>query len=129
MGTDIHMIVQKSTKGIWKTIGAPELGRSYTLFGILAGVRGEAQLAICRPKGLPVDLKHYLDTADPSVSIGKLWLGEHNFSWFYLNDLLKYYIKNWRDEIIRDTMDILLDELKKIITHKGKYRIVFGFDS
>lgn len=55
MGCDVHMHVEVKVSGKWLHYSCPRIQRSYDLFGILAGVRGEGP-PIVDPKGLPDDL-------------------------------------------------------------------------
>lgn len=134
MGTDIHVVLQKSKKGIWKTISALEVGRNYSLFGILAGVRSVPDGGpISEPRGLPSDLKYlhklYADFSLEDVRLDGVWLGESSYSWLSLREILRYYAKHWTNSDSRYALSCLLDEITPHVKTRGKYRIVFGFDS
>ena len=55
MGCDIHVHTEIKLDGVWEHYSQPDVRRSYALFEIMAGVRGEDESAISSPKGLPVD--------------------------------------------------------------------------
>lgn len=54
MGCDIHMHLEVKIAGKWEHYGAPSVSRDYSLFGLLAGVRGKGP-AVVAPKGFPAD--------------------------------------------------------------------------
>jgi hypothetical protein len=79
MGTDIHIIVQKcNDEGHWEDIGGTDYdGRSYRLFGWLAGVRNYSRVGpLVEPRGLPEGYEN------------KGCLGDHHFTWYTLAELL-----------------------------------------
>lgn len=55
MGCDIHVHTEVKIDGQWRHWGSPDVGRSYTLFEKMAGVRGGIANALVPPKGLPAD--------------------------------------------------------------------------
>lgn len=157
MGCDIHCILQRKSKksslltDTWEAISVLDINRNYTLFSILANVRG-GMPCIASPRGLPKDIKYIKsnDVGNPSIYIEvpfkykysldeeheqyeegktKIWLGEHSHSWLTLDEILKHYVKNWCDDEVRGNMEYLLDLMASHIKKKGSYRIVFGFDS
>jgi len=111
MGCDIHLFSEKkkTVNGVEKWVNAdywkinpyfgddeyePELelislysGRNYTLFGVLAGVRGRDE--ICPPRGLPDDV------SDIVKKNSDRWDGDgHSHSYFTLAELKEYYKNN-----------------------------------
>jgi hypothetical protein len=55
MGCDIHPYVEIKIKGVWHLYRAESKhGRSYLLFGIMAGVRAP-EVKLFDPRGLPTD--------------------------------------------------------------------------
>ena len=54
MGCDIHLHIEIKIDGNWEHYAYPHIARSYVLFGVLAGVRGDSK-PIVAPKGFPVD--------------------------------------------------------------------------
>jgi hypothetical protein len=111
MGCDIHLYTEKikSVNGVDKWVNCdhwklnpyfgddeyePELelislysGRNYTLFGVLAGVRGRDE--ICPPRGLPDDV------SDIVKKNSDRWDGDgHSHSYFTLDELKEYYKNN-----------------------------------
>jgi hypothetical protein len=55
MGTDIHLHVELRVNGRWEHYAMPSVDRWYSLFGVMAGVRGGEQ-PIVQPKGVPEDM-------------------------------------------------------------------------
>lgn len=106
MGCDIHMFVEirNPSTGAWEFVpaegNAPQDdwdrknnrwswfgGRNYTLFGILADVRGSSWPPISEPRGIPEDASlEYLSVAYP-------WkLDGHSHSWLTVAEIDAY---NW----------------------------------
>lgn len=111
MGCDIHINCEiKTPDGYWENCdfftidptykslkGDPDcppkwqikevnVGRNYTLFGVLAGVRDRSRPVISEPRGVPDDMskqtkKRYLRESE--------W-GCHSYSWLTLKELLDY---------------------------------------
>ncbi len=95
MGCDIHLYVERKVKGVWKHVAdelGPESGwgsnswepgRNYTLFGILADVRGRQFPCIAQPRGLPNDVSKFVSNANDR------WEGDaHSQSYFLIKELL-----------------------------------------
>lgn len=55
MGCDIHLHAEVKIKNAWHHYAHPSVPRSYPLFSIMAGVRGEEE-PIAPPRGLPHDI-------------------------------------------------------------------------
>lgn len=146
MGTDCHMYLEKKTRKGWKMLKEIDIGRNYTLFGLLAGVRDGSIKPIAHPKGLPKDLSKTLYDAKKAFDQSKPgwdelpWLGEHSFSYLYLHEIANYkkyrpyhkdicscYGYNKKDNLVyihRDLAEIVME-----LMMCNKSRIVFGFDS
>lgn len=143
MGTDIHMILQSRKKGIWRHKAAIDLDRNYDLFAVLAGVRANIpsneDIVISPARGLPKDIGGEIDIKESGsiyIEIGNessipylFFLGQHNFSWLTLREVLKHYIKHWKSQEVKEPLDYMLNKIKRYVKPKGMYRIVFGFDS
>lgn len=54
MGCDIHLHVEIKIDGKWEHWSAPYVNRAYSLFGLMAGVRGDAA-PLYEPRGFPED--------------------------------------------------------------------------
>ena len=54
MGCDIHLHQEVKIEGVWHHYGHPNVHRSYELFGIMAGVRGD-ETPVAHPRGIPED--------------------------------------------------------------------------
>jgi hypothetical protein len=106
MGCDIHATweFQESAQGYWVngyswTFEADGLmepyvpileERSYHVFGILAGVRGDG-LPIAEPRGIPEDCSPITRKMLRDEDIGEFWgaFGDHSASWVTLAELLE----------------------------------------
>ena len=56
MGCDIHLHTEIKINGTWHHYSHPDIGRCYSLFEKMAGVRGDPENAIDGPRGLPHDI-------------------------------------------------------------------------
>ncbi len=91
MGCDIHLHTEVKIDGTWHHYGAPNIDRSYALFGKMAGVRDRDVGSIADPKGLPDDM---------SVVTRCEWddwnLDGHSGSWLNAQEILE--LENWLKE-------------------------------
>lgn len=89
MGCDIHSFVQIFRNGKWITVDTnPENGeRNYSLFGILAGIRGGK--AIVEPRGFPKDFE--TGGSRGFITHQEDWVGDCYFSHLYLTELESRY--------------------------------------
>ncbi len=147
MGCDIHMLLQHKERGTWVDKEILNIDRDYSLFGVLAGVRGTYEVAIDMPRGLPKDFimhdvpsgcfdrenppNEYVDKLHPTILTkdddyrpGYYNLGEHSFSYLTLYEINKY--KHW-DKI--GFVDQNFRDLFFKCPNLKNWRIVFGFDS
>ncbi len=97
MGCDIHAFVEKRTEGKWECITEIEddegylspkkqiySERNYSLFGILAGVRGDSK-PIKEPVGLPDDVSEMVK------KISDQWDSDgHSHSYYTLKELIQF---------------------------------------
>lgn len=123
MGCDIHMIAQVKNNGEWKT-EAEDIytNRFYELFNILGDGR-ERGYAIYPIRGFPKDLE--LD--DDNYTKNGFWLGDFNFSWITVSELLQSKIFM---ALVTDSES--LQKLMSFLNSLGEpenVRIVFGFDN
>lgn len=154
MGADIHLFTEKKVNNIWVNAdnwtANPYYNkdnnefdhnsfyswRYYSLFNVLAGVRGDGKHMIEEPRGLPEDI-HYL-THNEYLKRKDLF---HSASWFTIQELIKYS-KKYKDErsvILSPIINPILELIKKqhIIQYDKlippelleQYRIVFWFDN
>lgn len=151
MGCDVHMILQYKQFGNWETFPVPPdfENRCYDCFTMLAGVRHTALVvAIDGPKGLPKD-SDFPDINDKNREYGCIeyngkYLGEHNFSYLTLKEIIQYYNKYLcKRKEKHDPDKSSLENVKFYCTRLIEYmeffkngdnnaediRIVFGFDS
>lgn len=56
MGCDIHAHIEIKVRGEWYYYNELNINRNYELFEKMAGVRGEIENAIDKPRGLPKDI-------------------------------------------------------------------------
>lgn len=107
-------------------------GRSYELFGILAGVRDHSVECICPQKGFPADISGYVK------EVKSEWEGNyHSASYLYLDELKAFtgYRNPSYEEIVK-TMEERKDKfynpygtLELGDKHDNDIRIVFFFDN
>ncbi len=91
MGCDIHLYFeQKDKNGKWKEIEFPECivpnDRRYGLFSFLANVRNNESWNITPQfpdRGIPDD------TSMPKEETDDFWIGDHSFTYAYLDEILK----------------------------------------
>ena len=124
MGCDIHAIIQVKENDTWVTKEAPNLGRNYVLFSVLANVRNGFGFAgvrtydplpfIAEPRGLPDDLElvaqdDNIDSDDNSLEKDSVeifhrsyssfckyqWMGDHSHSWLLFSEINAY---DWKKE-------------------------------
>lgn len=138
MGCDIHIAFEVRKNGKWERVGptqeeihelhGPEyfshplvVNRNYTLFSILAGVRGDG-CRICKPKGFPEDASEEISYANQSYGSDG-----HSHSWLTLRELEEY---KWdcSDEYEGKFHAKTIPELRKFGA-PDDVRIVFFFDN
>lgn len=82
MGCDIHLHTEVKIDGKWHHYGAPNVPRSYRLFGLMAGVRNDEVEPIAAPRGLPDDI------SEVTALSAKRWgSGAHSHSWLSSEEL------------------------------------------
>lgn len=149
MGCDIHMILQ--AKGphdkMWSTYILPDkyVGRDYSFFGILAGVRSIEYEPVSGPKGLPDDLtiplqdrlealliETHLDPDNPEY---------HSQTYLSMTEIDEYleekledmtYFKEGSDyDPVPEMKKLreLHDFMKHFKVRGGEVRLVMGFDN
>lgn len=115
MGADIHTIIQvKRCDGSWVTVvkNAAD-GRNYTLFGLLAGVRGHDD-PVKPLRGLPPEIK-------------EIEGAEHSFTWYTLHELMLYGYVEFND-FVSEIMEALEEAGETELEYKN-IRVIVGFDS
>lgn len=78
MGCDIHLHAEIKIDGQWHHYAQLYIGRDYTLFGLMAGVRNTNVTPISQPKGIPDDI-----TVITRISLNDWSVDGHTHS--YLN--------------------------------------------
>ena len=123
MATDIDLYVERKSGPFWEHVpgeGDESLGwgwydeRDYRLFGLLAGVRDQAEKAIISPRGAPPDLSKFVyDGVDDTYSK----------TWYMLRELQAV---DWEGLGVGYFAEVV----KKIATVGGPddVRVVIGFD-
>lgn len=148
MGCDIHLSIEYRTKQDrpWTLLSTPipdryepggttDLlsdilldGRSYALFGILAGVRMRDGDPISEPRGLPNDMSVELEKR---IKADETWLGDHSFSWLTFREIHEHS-RFWE---IKEIYPLWFWMIKGVVEETGwllkgyEFRVVFGFDS
>lgn len=137
MGCDIHQVFEKrDASGVWHTWpDRPEVlrQRSYSVFGVLAGVRRDPGPGpggvIAEPRGIPTDFS--MLWAGPDM-IERL-LGDHSFSHLTALEILGHPVWPdgalwWREEfLLRCLWTFHVDTTS--LEALASFRMVFGFDS
>lgn len=97
MGTDIHLHVELRVNGTWEHYACPSVQRWYALFGVMAGVRGDAP-PIAIPKGVPCNM-----SIITRMSYEHHGRDAHTASWFNEDEIDKLvaWLKE-REQIDRD---------------------------
>lgn len=156
MVTDIFARAERFSEGVWTIVPnvRPFSGwSSYRLFGFLADVRNYAAITpVSKPRGLPAGVT--APPFDDDDVEGDEWLGEHDYSWLLVSELLSVeyeqmvedrrtsgMINGIRDGSltaqpghgVRMTLreflgEAYFDELARL-EEAGVERIVFGFGS
>lgn len=136
MGCDIHGVLQHKEKGQWVDKEILDIDRNYSLFGVLAGVRGFYEVPIDEPRGLPKDFHvverpeytgtKYRPSAIYESEYGDpgIFMGDHSFTYLTLEEIQKY--KHWH------RIDYVQQEFKDLFFRcrdLSKWRLVLGFDS
>ena len=116
MGCDIHVHSEVKINGVWHHVGAPCIGRDYSLFSKMAGVRSydPKEEPIVEPRGIPNDATFLTlfdyermkgDAHTPSWLNGeeigrldewfrKLWNGRNPNGFFYIEHEFGYLFSN-----------------------------------
>ena len=131
MGCDIHIAVQIQDPGFssWNTAEIPVYdGRNYSLFYVLAGVRGNDSFdPIQQGRGLPEGV---------TQEDGELDYADHSFGWVTLEEVINF--PHWDEPepryenmTYRDGCCDFLDWVQELKEEYDpcKVRLVFGFDS
>ena len=88
MGCDIHAHIELKVNGKWEHYNCPTIQRWYRLFERICGVRGDVELAIDKPRGIPADLNIVTELDY------KRWEGDsHSATWLTkeeLNELIEW---------------------------------------
>lgn len=152
MGCDIHMFIEakKFVNGEKKWIncdrfkiniyrgeeGEPDWhhcpiydGRDYSLFTVLAGVRGDLDRAIKEPKGLPSDVTEIVQQHSDYWDIDG-----HTHSWLTLKELLAYKEDYNINTLLKSLIPVYRSEMRAfreedLEKFAEEFRIVFWFDS
>lgn len=110
MGCDIHMMIEYANvdtqdgQPYWSSMGGQyNPGRDYSMFELLAGVRGDEDKAIVQPRGLPEhkswQANDYYDGSDDLHSHTWLTLEE------YRHVLNRYVLGDKADQIVAEGAD------------------------
>ena len=135
MGTDIHIHIEHKSRKKKKYVYDFEAygERIYSLFGVLAGTRGDYE-ALYDPRGLPMDVS-------PEITEEYRTLGGHTPSWLTTEEFGKCLDSYFEDctkgagnseDYVRDWMSSYykIYEYMKYSEEEGEpSRIVFWFDN
>lgn len=142
MGADIHGVVQTrwarnpAGQERWRSVMEIEGGRNYALFAALANVRNYGDITpISEPRGLPEDFETDGDEVKLAYSDGKVWMGDHSYTWLTLEELLDW--DGWDQKLDDGTLEEYCRTFWRWLEYlESKYsdglyevRLVIGFDS
>lgn len=88
MGCDIHLHIEIKVGGRWEHYTEAEIGRWYSLFGKMAGVRDHTVEPISPPKGIPDDMNIIT-----KMDYDNWGSDGHSHSWFNKEEIITLY--NW----------------------------------
>lgn len=88
MGCDIHAVMEVSVNDRWEFYREIEMGRSYELFGKMAGVRDSTVRPISDPKGLPKNMSGITQLYFWEENVGDYY---HSYSYLDSSELGKLY--------------------------------------
>lgn len=139
MGCDIHEHIEIKIDGEWVFIGGIYIGRDYSLFGVLAGVRDEEVECVSKGghKGLPDDLSQgmiELMEGDTDWEAGQWHADNHSHSYLNLDELklakkvYKIYMKKIKYTRVFPINIKALEKLKEM-PFVTDVRFVFWFDN
>jgi hypothetical protein len=125
MGCDIHVHIELKIGGEWRHYNAPAVGRNYTLFGFMAGVRDKSVEPVSEPKGLPNDASiitkmRFASWGDDAHSVS--WLGKDEID-VLRTKLEKHYGEDFRYDLEHNIFHTYLFD------NNIDVRIVFWFDN
>lgn len=103
MGCDIHVHVERRVNDVWEPVsGDFDPGRSYLLFGALAGVRNQTFTCIADPRGIPED------SCGEIQAHWEQWSGDgHSASYYLVSELLEARELTQPVETYLDTKDFI----------------------
>jgi len=106
MGCDIHTHIEIRYKGKWEHYAIPSIDRDYSLFSVMAGVRGGYD-PIVEPKGVPEDM-----SVVTRLDWEQMGTDAHTASWFdeqeidQLSAWLKEQAENSKEKGVYLTYDL-----------------------
>lgn len=135
MGCDIHFYIQKrdpspalaNTPEEWDDWGQIEVGRNYSLFGAMAGVRGFHMKAVAEPRGLPIGGFSARQDFEEE--------GGHSASWLWVEELQEAVERTLADGSLRDRQRTqeefapIFAALRLLENKPHACRVVFWFDN
>ena len=135
MGCDIHPYVEYKRGEVWSCLAANfSLERSYTLFGRIAGIRGDKN-ALYALRGLPNDIScsvrdhsHEYNVETDSFHILVDW---HDYGWLTADEFIECMDKEPERVAEANNWKIFRGLLLEVQRQYGREacRVVFWFDS
>lgn len=129
MGCDIHLHAEMRINGRWEYAGSVEVGRCYTSFGKIAGVRDNNQTQLTYPNGLPEDV-------NPMTRFLIMKTTDHSCGFMEGKHLKKYTTWARSDKREEPVIDIVKElkwsfgyEIDEKVIYSKDFRLVYGFDS
>jgi len=132
MGCDINLYIEHKVKGKWvpfTDIPCSEYpnDRNYSVFALLAGVRGKPKKIYFPNRGIPPDCS-YIENKAAHIDTNFCWLGEHSFTHATIHEFKKV---DWEKFLeYEPSFSLFIKKYFPLPSARDKrIRIVMGFDS
>ena len=124
MGCDIHAVVEFKNTDWWGDFGEISIGRWYSLFANMAGVRNyeDSVVPVAEPRGMPSDASFVAKDSHED------WGADaHTQSWLTLDEFKAAYknSEGYRDHVL----DAMVSAMESLESNGHNTRIVFWFDN
>ena len=124
MGCDIHSVVEFKNGDWWDDLGEISIGRWYSLFANMAGVRNYNNnlVPVAEPRGFPKDASF-----ESKYKYENWGSDAHTPSWLTLDEFRLAYKNSdgYRDPVL----DAIISAMETLESNGHNTRIVFWFDN
>jgi hypothetical protein len=107
--SDLGMAEGSSSSSRWWGFGQVDIGRNYSLFGLLAGVRGTQQ-PVAEPRGVPKDIS---------------WQTEHLYALYVVDKVDSFYGEH---ACSKEDAERWLSKACSSVWREGEHRMITGPD-